>query len=343
MKKDILLVTDYNDLYRQDIYRSQGIDISTFRQVLENNGYSVTQISYDKLLNDSDEHQWNGYYIVYTSSENIEYKEYIKDIIYELGKNNILIPRYDLLMCHEDKLYQEVLKKSLGIKSLSVRLYGTLKDLVKDIPNIQYPVVMKKSTGAGSISVYKVENKKELLKYAKKIMRSKECYQYYLRAIYKKIKGNLNEHYFEDEKYFGRLVLQQYVPNLECDWKILVFGDKYYALRRMVRKNDFRASGSGMFAFEDPEHSILDYAQKIYDKMDVPFLSLDLCIDTKGEVYLIEFQGIHFGPYTLINSPHYFIHKDNTWDKIEEKSKLAVEYANSIVGYLKKKFQFASE
>lgn len=335
MKNNILLVTDYNDLYRQDIYRSQGIDLNTFKGVLTDGGYHVTQITYNELLNHSSDKKWSDYYVVYTSSENIEYKEYIKDVIYELGKRNTLIPRYDLLMCHEDKLYQEILKKSLEIKSLKASMYATLKDLYKDIDNVTYPVVVKKCVGAGSISVYKANNKKELLKYAKKIMRSKECYEYYLKAAYKKVKGSLNAHYFEDEKYFGRMILQEYVPDLACDWKVLAFGDKYYALRRSVRKNDFRASGSGMFAFEIPDSRILDYAKEIYEKVDVPFLSMDLCLDELGNVYLIEFQGVHFGPYTLINSPHYFVN-ENGWQKIEKNSKLAEEYANSIIKYIDK-------
>lgn len=334
MKKKILLITDYNNFYRQDIYRSQGIDLNVFKQVLNDNNCEVTQITYNDLLNNSSNKDWEGYCVVYTSSENLEYKEYIKDVIYELGKKNTLLPRYDLLMCHEDKLYQEILKKNLGIKSLSAKMYATMKDLYKDIDSVTYPVVVKKCVGAGSISVYKANNKKELIKYAKKIMRSKDYYEYYLKAVYKKIIGKLNEHYFEDEKYFGRLVLQQYVPDLECDWKVLVFGDKYYALRRNVRKNDFRASGSGIFAFDMPDYRVLDYAKEIYEKMDVPFLSLDLCIDSSGHVYVIEFQGVHFGPYTLINSPHYF-KKEEAWEKVEKKSVLAEEYARAIIRYIK--------
>lgn len=332
MKNKILLITDYNNLYRQDIYRSEGIDLRVFKQVLKDNQFEVTQITYNELLNHSMK-KWEGYYVVYTSSENLEYKEYIKDIIYELGKKNTLLPRYDLLMCHEDKLYQEIIKKSMGIKSLDAKMYATMKDLYKDIKSVTYPVVVKKCVGAGSISVYKANDKKELIKYAKKIMHSKDYYEYYLKAIYKRLKGKLNKHYFEDEKYFGRLVLQQYVPNLACDWKVLVFGEKYYALRRNVRKNDFRASGSGMFAFDVPDHRILDFAKEIYEKMDVPFLSLDLCIDSKGKVYMIEFQGVHFGPYTLINSPQYF-KKEDVWKKIESKSILAEEYARAIVTYI---------
>ena len=334
MEKRILVITDYKNAYRQDISRSQGIDLVRFKQVLEQGGYAVSQITYNELVNHScffgGGGNWN---IVYTSSENIEYKEYIKDIIYDLQKRNKIIPGYDLLMCHEDKLYQEIYKRNLGIQSLDCQIYATLKDLQKDIDSVNYPVVVKKCAGAGSISVFKANSKKELIKYSKKIMLSKDFFEYYLKAAYKKMLGKLSPYYFEDEKYFGRLVLQQYVPNLECDWKVLIFGKKYYALRRDVRRNDFRASGSGKFSFEIPDAAVLTFAQSIFEKMKVPFLSLDLCIDDAKTVYLIEFQGIHFGPYTLIESPHYFVH-NGEWEKIEQKSDLAVEYAKAIIQYI---------
>lgn len=333
MNQNILLLTDYNNLYRQGIYRSEGIDLEKFKQVLAEHGCTVLQVTYSDLLNQFFDKEWKNYNVIYTSSQNHEYKEYIKDIIYEIGKKNKLIPSYDFLMCHEDKVYQEIFKKSLGVKSLDVKIYATIKDLSKDIGTLQYPIVIKKTTGAGSISVYKAESEKDLLKIAKKMMKDKYYYEYYLKAIYKKLKGSWNKHYLEDEKLFGRIVLQQYIPGLEYDWKILIFGEKYYALRRQVRKHDFRASGSGMFSFEVPDNHILSYAEEIYEKMHTPFLSLDLCMDQRGKVYLIEFQGIHFGPYTLINSPHYFIH-DSEWHKIEGISNLAEEYALAIIKYL---------
>lgn len=167
MKKRILLITDYNDLYRQDIYRSQGIQLKVFVQTLEQAGFSVKQINYQTLINHTDITEWKDWYVVYTSSENIEYKEYIKDIIYALSQNNILVPRFDLLMCHEDKLFEEIMKKQVGVHSLDAKLYATLKDLKKDLQDVTYPVILKESVGSGSISVYKADNQKELLSCAK--------------------------------------------------------------------------------------------------------------------------------------------------------------------------------
>lgn len=334
MKKDVLIVTDYNGLYRQDIYRSQGIDLDAFARRVEEAGHRVRRTTYGRLLQ-GEVSRWEGQHVFYTSSENMEYKECIKDVVYMLGMRNELVPGFDMLMCHEDKLFQELHKRRLGIRSLDARLYSTLGELKADLGGIAFPVVVKKGEGSGSASVYKARDARELVRIARRAMFDKTVPLFYAKALYKKLSGRLNPHYFEDERYFGRLVLQEYVEGLECDWKVLAFGDKFYALRRRVRRNDFRASGSGLFDFADPGDGILDYARLVYERMDVPFLSMDLCMDGGGAVYLIEFQGVHFGPYTLIESPHYFTHEGG-WRKTEARSCLAEEYANAVVKYLEK-------
>jgi glutathione synthase/RimK-type ligase-like ATP-grasp enzyme len=44
----------------------------------------------------------------------------------------------------------------------------------------------------------------------------------------------------------GYLYFQDFVPGNAFDTRVFVVGEKAVALRRSVRKNDFRASGSGM-------------------------------------------------------------------------------------------------
>src|SRR5690606_14276808 len=49
--------------------------------------------------------------IIYTSSENEEIRTYLKNNLFHLSYNARLIPNYELLMAHEDKGFQEVIKK----------------------------------------------------------------------------------------------------------------------------------------------------------------------------------------------------------------------------------------
>ena len=111
-----------------------------------------------------------------------------------------------------------------------------------------------------------------------------------------------------------------------------MIGERAYAFRRFKRKNDFRASGSGFFDFvKDVPDGILDYAKKVFEEFDVPFISLDVA-HKNSNFYLIEFQFVHFGTYTLEKSPFYFQQNENSWQVMNSTSILEQEFAASIEG-----------
>lgn len=334
-RKDILILTDYRGLYRQGINRNLGIDLDKVKKIFEMNGYTVCINNYDQIVNEVGIQNVSDKIIFYTSSQSEVYRSYIDDIIYELGKKNILVPKYDMLKCHENKNYEEIYLKEKEIASLRSYVFAAYKDVLEYADKISYPAIVKASTGSGSISVYKVNNEKQLKSRVKQNGRNKEYIEYYLKLLYKTIKRTVTKEYKQDEKYLKKFIVQQFVPGLTEDWKVLVFGKKFYALNRKVRNNDFRASGSGKFSYIEPPKPILDHAYEIYKKMDVPFLSMDLCIDKENEVHLIEFQGLHFGPYTLINSKEYYEYDNGVWTKVEAVSDLSEEYAKSVVLFLK--------
>jgi predicted ATP-grasp superfamily ATP-dependent carboligase len=43
---------------------------------------------------------------------------------------------------------------------------------------------------------------------------------------------------------------QKFIPGNDHDIRVIVIGDKAFAIKRMVRENDFRASGSGNVLYE---------------------------------------------------------------------------------------------
>src|SRR5690606_36210743 len=64
--------------------------------------------------------------------------------------------------------------------------------------------------------------------------------------------------YRYNKKTFSAYVTQAFVEGLDCDYKVLVFADKYYVLKRGIWKGDFKASGSGLFDFQTPPDGLLD-------------------------------------------------------------------------------------
>jgi hypothetical protein len=131
-------------------------------------------------------------------------------------------------------------------------------------------------------------------------------------------------------------VLQGYVDGLKGDYRVIAYGDKFYVLYRGNRTDDFRASGSMKFNHDVqlPE-GLLDYAKKVFESFDVPYIALDIGIK-KGEFFLFEFQFLSFGQYTLEKSSFYYHFKDGKWQKQFEKPNLEREIATSVSEYIRK-------
>lgn len=262
--------------------------------------------------------------LIYTSSEDPEVRQYIKNKLFYIKDKCTLIPSYDLLMAHEDKGFQEVMKLEKDFGNLKGNYFFDLDD-----HKISYPKVLKTAQGAGSSGVFLIKDSNNL----KKIQNT-----YFNQSIKRKIiklqrrfKLNPEEYKIYSYKYkkFNLFVEQDFISNLACDYKVLVFGNRYFVLKRNVRKSDFRASGSGDFEFVDPPVDVLDFAKEITDTLKNPYLSLDIAQSDKG-CHLIEFQATNFGPYTLLNSPSRFIYCDNTWKKEENCKDLEANYSYAL-------------
>ncbi len=88
---------------------------------------------------------------------------------------------------------------------------------------------------------------------------------------------------------FGKVIMQEFIPNLTHDWKILVFGNICIGGKRFVKENDFRASGSKLYGIhEAPPKIVLDFALKCKKQLNCPITSLDIS-ENKGDLNLLEY------------------------------------------------------
>ena len=269
--------------------------------------------------------------LIYTSSENEVIRTFLKNNLFYLKDKVRLVPSYDLLMAHEDKGFQEILKHKEG--------FGDLKgNYIFDIDksSLNFPKVLKTSQGAGSSGVFLVKDLKELAKiksdfFANDLKRR-------LIKLQRKIRLNKTEYNIYKYRYkkFSLFVEQEFIPDLKHDFKVLVFGDRYFVLKRSIRKNDFRASGSGNFEFVEPPREVLEYAREVASILDNPYLSLDIAQSGTG-CHLIEFQGTNFGPYTLLNAPYRYVSQGKDWVAENNCKDLESNYAYALNYYLKDK------
>jgi hypothetical protein len=315
-----------------------GFDKKLLKKYFEQFGFKIIYLRFSDIDFKND---YRNQIFIYTSSEDfgLYYKSYIEDIIFGLDQANaVLLPDSKFLRAHHNKVYMEILRdlflNNSGIKS---NYFGTLNELLASEEKITYPLIVKPFAGSSSKGVGLVFNREELISHVKKISR---CFDFY--GIYKDVglklkKKLLGDYYRRDSIFKKKFVTQNYVENLSNDWKILIYGNKYYTLFRENRAKDFRASGSGIFKTSDmveiPE-GMLNYARSIYGKLKVPQISLDLAYDGE-EFYLIEFQALSFGTLTQTISNSYFENTDNAWKRIERKLDIEFVYAECISNFIK--------
>lgn len=334
--KELLLILDSKGKYRQKIDQYESIDLDVFINELKNLGYKVDVTNYFDIANNID--KIKNKQIVYTSHQQLDYKKYIEDILNLLKENNLIIPGFNSLISHENKGYQELQRKILGLDELKSYIISDTADL--DKVDISYPIVIKRPNSCSSRGVFLAHDRNELDSIIKKHFLKKDFNYYILlfkrliKKILKKKTFNWTDGKIKDYRY-TRLILQQFIPNLDGDYKILVYGNKYYGLKRGVKKGDFKASGSGIHDYhqEIPEE-VLSFAKSCFDKLNIPFAGFDIAIDQNKKCYLIEFQSIHIGPVTLIHSEKYYTNDSDKWIRHNEKSILEEEYARAIDWYL---------
>lgn len=331
---------------------SKSINASKLKKFLEKQGYEVRVESLHSIPENCKQ---KGVFVFYPSSEvnGLFYKEYIEDILLDLQyRGLILLPRFELFRAHHNKIFMEMIRNSLKEKSLkTIKSYSIydLTDLKVLLPTIEnklgYPMVIKMSSGSGARGVGLAHNSKELRKKVKKmssIVYHNYSTPWYSNVILSKAKRHIRNKISKKEEVNTypqeKLIIQNFIPNLTYDYKVLIFGKKYYVLKRLTRDNDFRASGSGKFTFPVQItlelKEVLNTAKCLYYELDTPMLSVDIAYDG-SRCHVIEFQCVTFGPYALQFSSIFFETNENgEWTSISSESTLEYEIGNSLHQYI---------
>ncbi|WP_449549909.1 hypothetical protein [Lelliottia amnigena] len=339
--RDILIVTAENGFFAQNKYPWSSMDISLIRELLEESDYIKVNIVTFEYLKENINQVKNNV-IIYTSSQRTEHKKYIEDIIYYFKENNLLIPSYESLLAHDNKGFQCLLNKKYDLGLIDSNYYCDISE-ISNINKLNFPLVFKPANGASSIGVRKINNGADL----------KGCTNEPISVSLETIKRLLKKYIFkskfnkkwDDYISFGnrRFLLQSFVPELLYDYKVLIFGSKYYVLKRFVAKNDFKASGSGLHSRDIGEDliTVLECAKSFKNKLASHIYSLDICVKN-GKPSIIEFQLTHVGPVTLTESGHYYIFDNEKWKMIEAESNLEVEFTNAVKEYINENSTYSS-
>lgn len=339
MKKIFLLVDYLNHFYssREGGRGSDiGMNINRIVKYLKEYDYEVKVLRFSEV--DVADKKFKNALVVYQSTEDLylKYKDYIEDVLLALEiQGAILIPKFQLFRGHSNKAFQELLRKIYlypDLSKIKSETYGCYEDF-KYTNTRKPPYIVKSSEGAKSTGVKLVKDKTTTDKIVKEISKS---FDFNLMAK-DKVKSIIRPNHIKLSHHRNKFICQDFIADLKGDIKIVIYGNRYYTLDRKVRKNDFRASGSGILDVDtDMNKKILNYASLLLERFDAPYASFDI-IDDNGSLDIVEFQFVTFGTMAYFDSKTYYIKENNKWvkksDVIESVEKNIVD---SLDRYIKK-------
>ena len=88
----------------------------------------------------------------------------------------------------------------------------------------------------------------------------------------------------------GYIYFQDFIPNNDFDIRVIVIGKRAFALKRMVREGDFKASGSGNMKFEKSEFDerCVQIAFDTSEKLKSQCLAYDFIFDENKVPLIVE-------------------------------------------------------
>ena len=215
-------------------------------------------------LNDCDALMWH---INHQNSKDVLFAKQLLYSVQAAGKR--VFPDYNTAWHFDDKVGQKYLLEAIGAPLVPTWIMYNKKDALVWAEKNSFPKVFKLRGGAGSANVRLAKTKSEAVQLIEKAFgRGFSQYDSFgnLKERIRKYKLGKTD-IFDVVKGFVRIIyptkytlvagrergyvyFQEFIPENNYDIRVIVIGDKAFAIKRMVRDDDFRASGSGNIRYE---------------------------------------------------------------------------------------------
>ena len=244
-----------------------------------------------KHLEDCDAFMWHHHHVNPTDTL------FAKQLLFSLeqaGKR--VFPNFNSNWHFDDKLGQKYLLEALKLPLIKSFAFYSKQEALQWAYDYQFPAVFKLRGGAGSTNVRLIKNKHEAVSIIKKAF-GKGFRQFDPTVMikdailhYKIGEGGFKDiikaiaHYFypyqiekAKSREKGYVYFQEFIPDCKFDIRVQIVGDKCYAMARSVRKNDFRASGSGVIDLDGSKIpvSVIKLSFEIAEALKVQSLAID--------------------------------------------------------------------
>lgn len=240
-----------------------------------------------------------------------DYRDMIfaRPLLYSLQKTGVKVfPDFNTCWHFDDKVGQKYLLEAVDAPVVPSYAFYTKADALKWIDSTSFPKVFKLRGGAGSSNVRLVRTKRQARLLTRKMFGRGfpvfDGYGNFKDRLHKFLHGK--DTLLGVVKGFGRIFIstrygkmhgrergyvyfQDFIPNNDYDIRIITSGDKAFAIKRLVRDGDFRASGSGSLVYdkEQIDERCVKIAFDVNAKLETQSLALDF-VFLNGVPLLVE-------------------------------------------------------
>lgn len=227
----------------------------------------------------------------------------------------------------DDKVGQKYLLEAIKAPLVPSKVFYDKHEALEWASTTTYPKVFKLRGGAGAENVHITRSGSEAEKFIRRAFGRgykvknrlnflKERYWHFKRD--RTIHSFLNiskgiarlfipkdaEKNFPAERNYA--YFQDFIPNNDHDIRIIVIGKRAFAIKRMVRKGDFRASGSGNIIYEPRQipKECLQIAFDVTSKLKSQCLAFDF-VTLDGEPLIVELS-YSFARKVYLDCPGYW-------------------------------------
>ena len=209
----------------------------------------------------------------------------------------------------DDKVAQKYLFEALDIPAVPAHVFVDRDQALSWVTQAEFPQVFKLRRGAGSAGVKLVTGRRQARRLVKKAFgrgfRIYDPWDSLKERVYKWRLGKFPAteilkglaRFIYPPRYSrilgresGYIYFQDFLPGNNCDIRIIVIGDRAFGIRRLVRPDDFRASGSGRitYAREDLDEECVKLAFQANDKLGSACAAFDFVYDEHKKPWILE-------------------------------------------------------
>ncbi len=235
---------------------------------------------------------------------------FAKQLLFAVQLSGIkTFPDFNTVWHYDDKVAQKYLFESQNIPLVPSYVFYTKKEALDWIKGTSFPKVFKLRGGAGASNVWLCRDAHHAKRLAKKAFTSgftqfdrkgylKERFHKFLHGrdtIVGVMKGiarlfiptTLAKMYHREKGY---MYFQDFIPNNTYDIRVCIVQNKAFAIKRLCREGDFRASGSGRLIYDKDQidERCIEVAFEANRAIKAQSIAFDFVFDENDRPLIVE-------------------------------------------------------